>query len=83
MAQSDDPDVLTILAGLPQNETVFEYLAGCWKRLYQASRDVNRYAFSEDEKSQWSISVDKIKGLVVSYCGMTIEDPTMFPQPAE
>nr|KIR85337.1 ubiquitin-conjugation factor E4 B [Cryptococcus tetragattii IND107] len=83
MAQSDDPDVLTILAGLPQNETVFEYLAGCWKRLYQASRDANRYAFSEDEKSQWIKSVDKIKGLVVSYCGMTIEDPTMFPQPAE
>jgi hypothetical protein len=39
---SGDTDTLTILAGLPQGETTFEYLAGCWKRLYVANREANR-----------------------------------------
>lgn len=39
---SGDTDTLIVLAGLPQNETTFEYLAGCWKRLHAASRAANR-----------------------------------------
>ncbi|ODN80543.1 hypothetical protein, variant 2 [Cryptococcus amylolentus CBS 6039] len=81
MAKSDDSDKLTILAGLPQSETVFEYLAGCWKRIYSANRDAQKYSFTEEEKGQWKQVMEKIKALVVSYCGMTLEDPTMFPQP--
>lgn len=27
-------DMLQSLAALPQNETIFEYLVGCWRRLY-------------------------------------------------
>lgn len=30
----DNIDDLQVLASLPQNETVLEYLIGCWKRLY-------------------------------------------------
>lgn len=37
-----DPDKLQILAGLPQSETVFEYLTGCWKRMYRSNRDFHR-----------------------------------------
>ncbi|ODO06452.1 ubiquitin-conjugation factor E4 B [Cryptococcus wingfieldii CBS 7118] len=81
MAKSDDSDKLTILAGLPQSETVFEYLAGCWKRIYIANKDAQKYSFTEEEKGQWKQVMEKIKALVVSYCGMTLEDPTMFPQP--
>ena len=40
---SADPDMLNVLAGMPQNETTFEYLAGCWKRLYVAIRETNRH----------------------------------------
>lgn len=40
---SADPDMLNVLAGMPQNETTFEYLAGCWKRLNVAIRDTNRH----------------------------------------
>lgn len=29
---SDDPELITVLASLPANETTFEYLGGCWKR---------------------------------------------------
>ena len=32
MRLSDDLDYLPVLASLPANETVFEYLVGCWKR---------------------------------------------------
>jgi ubiquitin conjugation factor E4 B len=35
--------MLNILAGMPQNETTFEYLAGCWKRLNLAVRDTGRH----------------------------------------
>ena len=37
--------MLTILAGLPRSETIFEYLTGCWKRLYAANREMNRLVF--------------------------------------
>ena len=30
---SDDLDFLPVLASLPQQQTVLEYLVGCWKRL--------------------------------------------------
>lgn len=28
----DDPERITVVAALPQNETSFEYLGGCWRR---------------------------------------------------
>ncbi|KAK8864525.1 hypothetical protein IAR55_001775 [Kwoniella newhampshirensis] len=40
-------------------------------------------AFSNDEKHTWTGTFDKLKALIISYCGMTLEDPTMFPQPSE
>nr|XP_019046475.1 ubiquitin-conjugation factor E4 B [Kwoniella bestiolae CBS 10118]OCF25405.1 ubiquitin-conjugation factor E4 B [Kwoniella bestiolae CBS 10118] len=83
MASSNDPDALSVLAGLPSGETIFEYLTGCWKRLYGVNRESNRYSFSNDEKSSWAAAFDKLKALVISYCGMTLEDPTMFPQPKD
>ncbi|KAL1411414.1 Ubiquitin conjugation factor E4 [Vanrija albida] len=81
MATSDDPDQLTVLAGLPQDETVFEYLTGAWKRLYTANRDFNKLQYSKDEKAKWAAAFDELKQLIISYSGMTLEDPTMFPQP--
>ncbi|CAD6576435.1 MAG: hypothetical protein TREMPRED_001677 [Tremellales sp. Tagirdzhanova-0007] len=82
MENSDDVDVLTILAGLPRSETIFEYLTGCWKRLYAANREINRLAYSAEEKGSWKAAFERLRSLIVSYCGMTLEDPTMFPQPA-
>ncbi|KLT45417.1 hypothetical protein CC85DRAFT_282483 [Cutaneotrichosporon oleaginosum] len=82
MATSDDPDQLQVLAGLPQNETVFEYLTGCWKRLYAANREMLRFSYSAAEKAQWAYAFDELKRLIISYAGMTLEDPSMFPQPA-
>lgn len=82
MATSDDPDQLMVLAGMPQNETVFEYLTGCWKRLYAANREISRLGYNPTEKIQWTNAFDELKRLIISYLGMTLEDPSMFPQPA-
>jgi ubiquitin conjugation factor E4 B len=82
LASSSDPDQLAVLAGLPQNETVFEYLTGCWRRLYIANRETNRISYSAAERAEWSKAFDAIKTLLISYCGLTLEDPSMFPQPA-
>nr|XP_018262826.1 ubiquitin-conjugation factor E4 B [Kwoniella dejecticola CBS 10117]OBR84984.1 ubiquitin-conjugation factor E4 B [Kwoniella dejecticola CBS 10117] len=83
MASSDDPDALSVLAGLPTGETIFEYLTGCWKRLYRANRESHKYSFSTQEKASWAAAFDKLKALIISYCGMTLEDPSMFPQPQD
>lgn len=92
---SNDSDTMTILAGMPQDETIFEYLTGCWKRLYMANREMTKIVsregqiacssqgYTSEEKANWSATSNKLKGLIVSYCGMTLEDPTMFPQPAK
>jgi len=76
-----DPDMLNVLAGMPQNETTFEYLAGCWKRLNVAIRDTNRHSLDPADKAAWTAAVEKCRGLIISYIGMTLEDPSMFPQP--
>jgi ubiquitin conjugation factor E4 B len=67
---------------MPNEETTFEYLTGCWKRLYGANREFSRYAYSKEEKAKWQESFAEMKRLIISYCGLTLEDPSMFPQPA-
>jgi hypothetical protein len=37
--------------------------------------------YSEDELARWKETMDKLKDLIISYCGYTLEDPGMFPQP--
>lgn len=31
-SMTDDPELITVLAGMTKNQTLFEYLSGCWKR---------------------------------------------------
>lgn len=62
---------------------MFEYLTGCWKRLYAANREFARFAYSKEEKTEWASAFAELKRLIISYSGMTLEDPSMFPQPAE
>lgn len=68
---------------MPEGETVFEYLTGCWKRLNGVNREMSRLGYSKEEKAKWHEAANELKRLVISYSGMTLEDPTMFPQPAE
>lgn len=80
-APTDDPVQLTVLASLPPNETHFEYLSGCWKReRLERSKIVARQAGDLAEATKRLESLAVVKGLVVSYLGLVLSDPTMFPQ---
>ncbi|KAI6166622.1 ubiquitin elongating factor core-domain-containing protein [Pisolithus thermaeus] len=77
---SDDLEYVPVLASLPAQMTVFEYLVGCWKRLNKARNDLLRRN-PVKEMQQASVLLEKIRGLVISYAGLNLQDPEMFPQP--
>lgn len=78
--------------------TVFEYLVGCWKRLNSAKANlikkvgVTRGVCTKCscmvpqnpviELQQASVILEKIRDLLISYAGLTLQDPEMFPQPS-
>ncbi|KAL8293009.1 hypothetical protein RQP46_000703 [Phenoliferia psychrophenolica] len=78
---TDDPEVLTVIASLPENETLFEYLAGCWKReRAERYKIVAKKGADPKEVAQRLEVLNTLKRLIISYLGLVLEDPTMFPQ---
>jgi ubiquitin conjugation factor E4 B len=84
---------------LNSQQTTFEYLLGCWKRLNAASSTLNKVSehlvllaqlvnvrflqgYSPAENRQAIDILTKIRDLVVSYAGLTLQEPEMFPQPS-
>lgn len=80
-AMSDDPVMLTVIASLPESQSVLGYLAGCWSRTNtERSRLVAaRKGLSDAEVTERVGVIEKLKDLVISYAGLTIQDPSMFP----
>ncbi|EPT05311.1 hypothetical protein FOMPIDRAFT_1045367 [Fomitopsis schrenkii] len=81
-AMSDDLEYLAVIASLPPQQTGFEYLVGCWKRL-----NATRFALLKKNhppvQTQQAIDVlDKLRDLIISYAGLNLQEPDMFPQPA-
>ncbi|KIJ62650.1 hypothetical protein HYDPIDRAFT_41789 [Hydnomerulius pinastri MD-312] len=79
-AMSDDLDYVAVLASLPAQMTVFEYLVGCWKRLNSARANLLKKS-PVNETQQASAVLDKIRDLLISYAGLSLQEPEMFPQP--
>ncbi|KAF9241107.1 ubiquitin elongating factor core-domain-containing protein [Melanogaster broomeanus] len=82
-----DPDAMSasVLASLPAQMTVFEYLIGCWKRLnsartYLMKKDVVQNPVNEMQQA--STILEKIRDLLISYAGLNLQEPEMFPQPS-
>ncbi|KAF8558253.1 hypothetical protein OG21DRAFT_1455716 [Imleria badia] len=80
-AISDDLDYMPVLASLPSQMTVYEYLVGCWKRLNGAKANLIKKN-PVNELQQASALLEKIRDLIISYAGLTLQEPEMFPQPA-
>ncbi|KAH7103445.1 ubiquitin elongating factor core-domain-containing protein [Auriculariales sp. MPI-PUGE-AT-0066] len=78
---SDDPEMLQIVASLPEKQTVFEYLVGCWKRLMAARSQLIKRGYKPEHVAQATPIVDKLRELIISYVGLTLQTPDMFPQP--
>ncbi|KAI5478750.1 ubiquitin conjugation factor E4 B [Pseudohyphozyma bogoriensis] len=80
---SEDPEVVMTIAALPPNETSFGYLGGAWKR-----ERAERYKIvvggkgkdAEEVKKRVEV-LDRLKALVVSYIGLVLLNPEMFPSP--
>ncbi|KAL4069954.1 ubiquitin elongating factor core-domain-containing protein [Scleroderma yunnanense] len=79
-AMSDDLEYVAVLASLPAQVTVFEYLVGCWKRLTKARSNLSKKN-PVNEMKQASALLEKTRELVISYAGLNIQEPEMFPQP--
>ncbi|GAA5905285.1 hypothetical protein JCM6882_003736 [Rhodosporidiobolus microsporus] len=80
-SDSEDPEVLTVLAALPGQMSAFEYLAGCWKReRAERVRVVGKKDSNPAEAQKRLAALDHVKGLVVSYLGLVLMETGMFPQ---
>ncbi|GAA6060451.1 hypothetical protein JCM10212_000044 [Sporobolomyces blumeae] len=78
---TDDPELVTVIASLPRDETAFQYLGGCWKRERAERYKVVLKKDSDAEQSKKRLDVlNEIKALLVSYIGLVLIDPSMFPQ---
>ncbi|KAJ7863060.1 ubiquitin elongating factor core-domain-containing protein [Mycena olivaceomarginata] len=79
---TDDLDFLPVLASLPPQQTTFEYLVGCWKRLNSARSALMKKAYSPVDVQNALTRLEKVRELIVSYTGLTLQEPEMFPQPS-
>ncbi|GAA5886450.1 hypothetical protein JCM16303_001413 [Sporobolomyces ruberrimus] len=78
---TEDPELVTVIASLPRDETAFQYLGGCWKRERAERYKVVLKKDSDSEEAKKRLAVlNDIKALLVSYIGLVLMDPTMFPQ---
>ncbi|KAL0961455.1 hypothetical protein HGRIS_006400 [Hohenbuehelia grisea] len=79
---SDDLDFLPVLVSLPREQTVFEYLVGCWKRINVARSSLLKRGYPPVEAQTAAEILEKIRTLVISYAGLTLQEPEVFPQPS-
>jgi len=77
LARSSDPDLLAMSASLPPAQTSFEYLVQAWRRAQAARSDVVTRSVPARVAA-----IDALKALCISFAGLSIQDPSMFPQPA-
>ncbi|KAI0632350.1 ubiquitin conjugation factor E4 [Trametes polyzona] len=81
-SMSDDLEFLPVLASLPPQQTVFEYLVKCWKRLNAAKSALLKKNYVPLEQQQALDVLEKLRDLIISYTGLTLQEPEMFPQPS-
>ncbi|KAI5121069.1 hypothetical protein M0805_008583 [Coniferiporia weirii] len=77
---SDDLDYLPVLASLPDDETVFEYLVGCWKRHNAIKAGLTKKNYAPQDVQKAYLVLDKLRDLIISYTGLNLQDPEMFGQ---
>ncbi|GAA5833631.1 hypothetical protein JCM3766R1_002595 [Sporobolomyces carnicolor] len=78
---TEDPELVTVIASLPRHETAFQYLGACWKRERAERYKVVLKKDSDPEEAKQRLGVlNDIKALLVSYIGLVLMDPSMFPQ---
>ncbi|KAJ7175910.1 ubiquitin elongating factor core-domain-containing protein [Mycena filopes] len=64
---SDDLEFLPVLASLPPQQTTFEYLVGCWKRLNSARSSLMKKSYSPVDVQNALNRLEKLRELIISY----------------
>ncbi|KAF4577224.1 hypothetical protein EYR36_005211 [Pleurotus pulmonarius] len=78
---SDDLEYLPVLVSLPRDQTIFEYLVGSWKRLNSTRSALLKRGYAPMDTENAINKLEKIRELIISYAGLTLQEPEMFPQP--
>ncbi|KAJ2929740.1 hypothetical protein H1R20_g7339, partial [Candolleomyces eurysporus] len=78
---SDDLDYLPVLVSLPAGQSVFEYLVGAWKRSNATRTALGKKNIPPMDMQNGFAKIDKLKELIISYAGLILQEPEMFPQP--
>ncbi|KAG6890617.1 hypothetical protein C0995_006593 [Termitomyces sp. Mi166 len=78
---SDDLEYLPVLASLPAQQTTFEYLVGAWKRVNTTKSALLKKGYSPLDTQAALLRLEKLRELIISYTGLTLQEPEMFPQP--
>ncbi|KAG9010260.1 hypothetical protein FRB94_010788 [Tulasnella sp. JGI-2019a] len=76
-----DQLVMSRLESGSATQTSFEYLTGCWRRLRAMKTTFSRRGYNPFDLAQGMAVIDKLHGLIVSYAGLSLQDPSMFYQP--
>lgn len=79
---TDDLDFLPVLASLPAQQTIFEFLVGCWKRLNATRSAFLKKNYPPVDTQKGLDRLEKIRELLISYAGFSLQEPDMFPQPS-
>ncbi|KAF8606876.1 hypothetical protein BDV93DRAFT_488785 [Ceratobasidium sp. AG-I] len=77
----NDPELITVLVALPPLQTSLAYLVGCWKRIQATKIQLSRRPPPLADQQRANEILERLRDLVISYAGLTLQDPTMFPQP--
>ncbi|KAJ7644172.1 ubiquitin elongating factor core-domain-containing protein [Roridomyces roridus] len=78
---TDDTEYIVVIASLPPQQTTFEYLVGCWKRLNATRSALTKKGYSPVDLQDALNRLEKVRELIISYTGLTLQEPDMFPQP--
>jgi ubiquitin conjugation factor E4 B len=81
-SMSDDLDYLPVLSSLPPQLTTFGYLVSAWKRLNSTRSALLKKGYTPVQTQQAMGVLEKIRNLIISYAGLNLQDPDMFPQPS-
>ncbi|KAG6897645.1 hypothetical protein C0992_012624 [Termitomyces sp. T32_za158] len=78
-AMSDDLEYLPVLASLPAQQTTFEYLVGAWKRVNTIKSALLKKGYSATDTQAALARLEKIRELIISYTGLTLQEPEIRP----
>lgn len=74
---TDDTSRLEALSSIPEGHTSYDYLVGAWKRC-KAEEGALRKTFTTGIAEPQSM-LEQIRSLIVSYLGLVLQTPDMFP----